>query len=280
LMATERSQSKKTFDLVELARDPRFIPGMYNYCDRWCERCPFTARCLVYAQEQQHWGDTARDVTNAEFWNKLGEAFQQTMEMVRELAAEQGIDLNKLVGDELVVEAAERRRRRREPARERPLARSAMEYARKMDAWFEAEVPAFQEKEAELNQQARLGGAIGQLDQEAGDIVDATEVLHWYQHQIYVKLARAMDREDDDFVKKLETDGFPNDADGSAKVALIGIDRSLAAWALLQEQFPEKADGILDFLVHLERLRCQTEAQFPKARAFQRPGFDTGKSPA
>lgn len=279
-MTTERSRSKKTFDLVELARDPRFISGIYNYCDRWCERCAFTARCLTYAQEQQHWGDTTRDVANAEFWNRLGETFQQTMEMVRELAAEQGIDLDKLVADEPVVEAAERRRRRHEPARERPLARSAMEYARKMDAWFEAEFPAFAEREAELNQQARLGGAIRQLDQEAGDIVNATEVLHWYQHQIHVKLGRALDREDDDSVKKLETDGFPNDADGSAKVALIGIDRSLAAWALLQEQFPEKSDGILDFLVHLERLRCQTEAQFPKARAFQRPGFDTGESSA
>jgi hypothetical protein len=108
-MATERSRSKKAFDLVELARDPRFIPGIYNYCDRWCERCPFTARCLVYIQEQQHWGDTARDVTNAEFWNKLGETFQQTIELVRELAAEQGIDVDKLVAAEPVVEAPQKR---------------------------------------------------------------------------------------------------------------------------------------------------------------------------
>ena len=33
-----------------------FIPGIFNYCDRWCERCPLTARCSVYAMvedEQQ-----------------------------------------------------------------------------------------------------------------------------------------------------------------------------------------------------------------------------------
>ncbi|MCB0550950.1 MAG: hypothetical protein KDD19_25495 [Phaeodactylibacter sp.] len=29
------------------------IPGIYNYCDRWCERCSFTSRCLLYAQEQE-----------------------------------------------------------------------------------------------------------------------------------------------------------------------------------------------------------------------------------
>jgi len=26
-----------------------FIPGIYNYCDRWCETCAFTSRCRVFA---------------------------------------------------------------------------------------------------------------------------------------------------------------------------------------------------------------------------------------
>ena len=30
----------------------QFIPGIYNYCDRWCERCPLTARCRVFAMEE------------------------------------------------------------------------------------------------------------------------------------------------------------------------------------------------------------------------------------
>src|SRR5262249_49183045 len=31
----------------------RFISGVYNYCDRWCERCRFNNRCMVYHMEQQ-----------------------------------------------------------------------------------------------------------------------------------------------------------------------------------------------------------------------------------
>jgi hypothetical protein len=31
----------------------RFVSGIYNYCDRWCERCPVTAKCYLYWQEQQ-----------------------------------------------------------------------------------------------------------------------------------------------------------------------------------------------------------------------------------
>ena len=28
--------------------DTGFVPGIYNYCDRWCERCPLQLRCMSY----------------------------------------------------------------------------------------------------------------------------------------------------------------------------------------------------------------------------------------
>ena len=54
--------------LTELANSPDLVSGIYNYCDRWCERCPLTSRCLVYAAEQEdndravHARSTAVDV--------------------------------------------------------------------------------------------------------------------------------------------------------------------------------------------------------------------------
>ena len=29
------------------------IVGIFNYCDRWCERCAFTSRCRVFADVAQ-----------------------------------------------------------------------------------------------------------------------------------------------------------------------------------------------------------------------------------
>ena len=40
-------------DLLDMAGNPRFISGIYNYCDRWCERCAFTDRCLTYASSRE-----------------------------------------------------------------------------------------------------------------------------------------------------------------------------------------------------------------------------------
>ena len=69
-------------------------------------------------------------------------------------------------------------------------------------------------------------------------------------------------------------DEFPKDSDGSAKVALIGIDRSIAAWGMMLSLFPEKEDETFKNLVLLEKLRKMTEKEFPDARSFHRAGFD------
>jgi hypothetical protein len=57
-------------------------------------------------------------------------------------------------------------------------------------------------------------------------------------------------------------------------VALIGIDRSIAAWRLMQLSLPERAGSIVLLILQLERLRQRLEKSFPDARSFIRPGFD------
>jgi hypothetical protein len=109
-------------ELLRRAKDPRHIPGIYNYCDRWCERCSLTARCLTFAMEE---------------------------------------------------------------------------------------------------------------------------------------------------------DDFPKDSEGSAKIALIGIDRSLSAWGELAAQWDGRGAAIGEIVNHLSRLRAMVEKEFPRARDFIRPGFDT-----
>jgi hypothetical protein len=71
---------------------------------------------------------------------------------------------------------------------------------------------------------------------------------------------------------------LPKDSDGSAKVALIGIDRSIAAWRLMQLSLTERDNSIVPLILQLERLRHRLEKSFPDARGFIRPGFDESLS--
>jgi hypothetical protein len=66
------------------------------------------------------------------------------------------------------------------------------------------------------------------------------------------------------------------DSDGSAKAALIAMDRSIAAWWRMRGQFPGLNRAILKYLVLLAQLKDATEHVFVNARGFVRPGFDEG----
>ncbi len=251
--------------LTELASNPDLIPGIYNYCDRWCERCPLTSRCLVYATEKEE-DDSSQthDLTNEAFWRKLGTVFQETRDMIAEWAREAGVDLNKIVEE---CDPAQRKRKRQQ-VDNHPLTQAGKKYANAASDWFR-----------DLDQTIEvsdLGASQNDLAHEraqAEQLEDAREVIQWYQYQIAVKTMRALGARIDERGTTDFTEDF-KDSDGSAKVALIGIDRSIAAWRLLQLSLPERAASIVPLILQLERLRQRIERAFPEARDFVRPGFD------
>jgi hypothetical protein len=87
-----------------------------------------------------------------------------------------------------------------------------------------------------------------------------------------VKLRRALSSAQDEKIE--DDDDFPKDSDGSAKVALIGIDRSINAWGKVLQYFPWQREKLLEIMAYLKRLCQMIEAEFPQARSFVRPGFD------
>jgi hypothetical protein len=71
-----------------------------------------------------------------------------------------------------------------------------------------------------------------------------------------------------------EPGDWPADHDGSAKVALLSIDRSRVAWILAAERGLAPVPDVEPFVAELGILADQLERLFPRARAFVRPGFD------
>jgi hypothetical protein len=242
-----------------------FIDGIHNYCDRWCERCAFTARCRVYATEAANSSEPeANDMRNEAFWKQIQDNFRNTIQMIEKIAQEQGIDLSD------TPPAAPRRRRARDPRSKKPL-KDSHAYAMKIHDWFEANQAVFDAKSNELVSTTEMELPGRDPEAEAEQIKDAMEIIRWYQFFIHVKLRRALETPDDE----ANEDEFRLfDSLGSAKVALIAIDRSLAAWKILYEHFSERSDDILNFLVQLNGIRKSVESLLPTARAFQRPGFD------
>jgi hypothetical protein len=84
-------------ELIKLVEDPKYIPGIYNYCDRWCERCQFTSRCLNHSiEEEQNYQLEEIDEANERFWHSIENSFKLTFSLIEDLAKEEGIDLESI----------------------------------------------------------------------------------------------------------------------------------------------------------------------------------------
>ncbi len=253
--------------IEKLAKDPGFIPGIYNYCDRWCERCAFTSRCMTYAlSEDQFDSPESKDLNNQLFWDKLGEVFAWTLQMVTEYAEEMGIDLSEARDEEAEL----KERRIDTEADEHPCATGAKEYADTVKAWFDSANKLFDNKADEFQKQIEINLPESDPAGDAHDLGDAMEVVRWYQHFIYVKLLRALRG----MLRSGEDDFERDDSNGSAKVVLIAIDRSIAAWGRLLTHFDDREEELLAILVKLQRLSRAVESTFSGARAFVRSGLD------
>jgi hypothetical protein len=257
--------------LLSLERKKRNIPGIYNYCDRWCERCKFSSRCLSYALEKEEGDDNEnRNMSNQKFWEKLSETFRMTRDLIRQAAAEQGIDLDKIdtsPGDEL-------HQKSHEYAEKNPVAQAARRYSSMTSEWFNNASHLFAIDYNEKGNSIIIIPANSMNSFNQTNVENAVSVIRWYQFQISVKLMRALNGVIMEAEENLLWNDLQRDSDGSAKVSLIGIDQSIAAWGCMLENFPSKENSILDLLVFLERLRKDIEAEFPNARSFKRPGFD------
>jgi hypothetical protein len=220
-------------------------------------------------QEEQVFEDLEdADSINSEFWKSLEDSFSIALEMIQDFAKEEGFDL-----DEIDIDKEIKKQKRRDKiAHNHPCSRAALEYPKLMNIWFDSAKKLFQSENPgkqytdELNIPGRFPG------KTASEIKNTIEVLRWYQHFLYPKIMRAITGKLEGTPEFLED--MPKDFEGSAKIALIAIDRSMAAWARLMHYFPEKEDETLKILVFLGKLRRSLEHTVPGARSFIRPGFD------
>src|SRR5579863_3503096 len=68
--------------LDRLSKDPRIIPGIEHFCDRWCEFCPLTSRCFTFAKYNLHHRDPDRDI-HEKWWEAMVKAYDALSGAIR-----------------------------------------------------------------------------------------------------------------------------------------------------------------------------------------------------
>jgi hypothetical protein len=106
---------------------------------------------------------------------------------------------------------------------------------------------------------------------ESSDPADPSSVIAWYSTFVPAKISRALHS-----MAWFEPDELEEvrDHEGSAKVALVGLEQSHAAWLQLVERGVITASAAAGFIGDLVWLTDELERLFPRARSFVRPVFD------
>lgn len=252
---------------MENFEDQKFISGIYNWCDRWCERCAMTDHCRLFEREEsQKQANPEQDWTEA-----LADNFAETLQMLHQIADEIGIDLE----SEEIKEETEAQLVLSDAheviAEKHPLHELSEEYFKKGKAWLESPVL----KNQLLLWKNWMGMGTVEVERAESNLnlaEEALEVIQWFMLMIPVKIKRALHDQIDGFWEQYEE--YERGDLGTAKVAALAIGRSVEAWEMLHKLLPEEED-LTDILSILDKLLKGLLEVFPNYSKFIRPGFDT-----
>lgn len=212
-----------------------FIVGVFNYCDRWCETCRLTSWCRLFADDAEAQAANDPHLKAVADAPPLRHEIREIPPEFQKLLEEVEENLEKMT-DEEMDELCQT------PNDKDPLLERATAYAVMVHEW--------------------LGVSRG----GRRDPGDPRSTIAWFSTMIPAKIARALHGMGMPYLDPDE----PTDHDGSAKVALLGLERSRAAW----EQLAATENAAGPAIAELAWLEREVERMFPRARRFVRPAFD------
>jgi len=256
-----------------MAKAKRFIAGIYNYCDRWCERCPYTARCRVYrdteraARRHRERGEEANDPDLLA--EDVSRSFEKAQRLLERHAKPTGSDLEEMAPDG-AAELAERQARQDLDAH--PMIRGARHYMKLCGKLLAELGRIFNQARDDAESRAAFMDVASEADQLAR-VREALDILAWDHALICAKVRRALrgkrkaDVEEDPDLH----DAAMSDAAGSAFVARRSLIRSQAALTEIHDWDAEHRDQVIDLLVTTERIQRALEGLIPEAVTFSWP---------
>lgn len=245
------------------------IPGIHNWCDRWCEKCSFIARCAVGEHELELIEQEEKGF-NPDFWEGIKEQFTKSIELLDELAKEKGFDLN-AISDEEWDKINQEKEQQLLEGESHPISQMASQYAKDCEQILGKDfIQNMYDSEIEKFDLGLEEKAFRNLTK----FKEAIDIIRWYMFFIPAKCHRLMMENVD---KEFEDAEFPPEErsyNGIAKITLISIERSISAWGLLFRFFSDHQDEMLPLLALLQKLQKMIHAEFTDAMKFIRPGFD------
>lgn len=230
----------------------RAIEGIFNYCTRRCESCPFTERCTLYQSEREY----EQSHPAASSADQARDSFAETFRLLEEWCRREGVDFDDIRRDAQSDESRAEIGRADDAIRADPLQKLATGYTH-----------------ATLSVVDAMAAARATC-QWSVEVDAALDTIAWHSGMVSAKVHRALHglAERGQYCQE---DPVQNDWNGSAKLARIIVSESQQAWRVVLRagEAPDHSP-LLELVVLLDRIDQALLERFPRAMEFVRPGFD------
>lgn len=256
------------------------ISGIYNYCDRWCERCSYTNKCLLFKQEAER-----------EIKHILKDENESDSEHYSKLLADEMEDAEKVFGpksdpenfldsleddedfdfdeeeDEDEGDDFEEFLDENEPGDDKkkefnPLIHLAEEMFKELEAYYDVVKKHFQ-KEVEKYDLTN-------------PLIKNLQILSWYIPQISVKIRmcfwgkKQLEKAKGKTSREIEEEML----NVTSRIVYLGIEKSLTALNEILSQRKELETETRLFLSTIKMIKKMFLEEFPKGQTYKRPYFD------
>jgi len=191
-------------EMLDLAKNKNFEPGIYNFCNRWCEKCPDTAKCYLFASEElrkEKMGTSGKESSDEDWSEEMMYNLKVTKKLLKRTAEKDGLNIDKAIKESKEDRSWDRHAERRyDNVKCLQLAKDYMKAASKfLKDYYQSLEQYRQEFHLELEQD---------------DIKDQVEVITWYHTFLVTKIWRCLyergsiEKEDDEELKEMIQEDF------------------------------------------------------------------------
>ncbi|MBN1554610.1 MAG: hypothetical protein JXA11_07680 [Phycisphaerae bacterium] len=233
----------------------QFVEGIYNYCDRWCERCDKTAVCRVFYDEQKSLRRRKRrgedgDGIEADL-KDVSRSFRKVGRLLARYAKTHNLDLDEIKRNAALTDPHPHE----DQIENHPLVREADEYSKRIPPLLEQLEPAYDDERDETADRAAYMNVKRDVN-TLKSIHDACEVLAWDWPLVRVKTRRVMnswfeaaDEAEEDY-RKIHR----HDAEMTADLIRRCLQRDKLALLSIYEWDEQFQDTAIELLARAEKL--------------------------
>jgi len=253
------------------------ISGIYNYCDRWCEKCYYTNRCLVFKKEAER---DIKHILNDEdrndpevFAKDIADNFQEAFNHLNNFMAEEyeefekddfDLDDEDELDDGFFKEELDDDERPSTFLRnaDNPLILLSEKLFKDFYKYYDLIKSKFPTELDEKNPQNLLQQNL--------------EILGWYTPQINVKI-RMCYWNNNKISKSINPELLEIDKEMlnvTARIAFVGIDNCISALNNLHQQKLALQSETISLLATIKQIKEMFVAEFPTALTYKLPYFD------